>query len=250
MKKILTLLLLLNTPFFIYSEEDTDAETIRTQATQKTKYFDSQDGSDDTDSLIFKEPRYEAEDYSSLLQFKAGFFQPQGTSIENDRYTFDYSASSLKTYLFEGAWDITIFELLGHWGLKTDVGYTFIKSFTKDTFVPLYLNIIPVGASLTYGLQFWKRQWIIPFEEGGVRYYFYAQVGKTDASYTSGGTLHPHWAGGLRLSINNILSTLTSFKLETPYFLEAQYREVMPAFENGGVNFSQKTYFAGFSIGI
>ena len=52
------------------------------------------------------------------------------------------------------------------------------------------------------------------------------------------------------LSINNILSTLTSSKLETPYFLEAQYREVMPALGEGRVDFSQKTYFAGFSIGI
>src|SRR3989338_4338187 len=249
MKKLFILILLLNTPLFIYAEEqDSEAATISTQAPQ-TRYFDSRNELDNTDSLVFKEPSFE-EDYSSLLQFKAGFFQPQGTSIENDRYTFNYSASSLKNFLFEGAWDMTLFELLGHWGLKTDVGYTFIKSFTKDTFVPLYLNVIPVGASLTYGLQFWKRQWIIPFVEGGIHYYFYAQVGKTDASYTSGGTLHPHWAGGLRLSINNILSTLTSSKLQTPYFLEAQYREVMPALGEGGVNFSQKTYFAGFSIGI
>lgn len=257
MKKILILSLIFLIPSFIYSEYEKKEEgTLRTKAPER-EYFDSKEESHEEDSIVLKEPLFEQEDYTSLLQFKLGLFNPQGgIKIENQRYQYDYPTHALKTLLFEGGWDMTLFKLLGHWGLKTQAGYAFIQAHADepDTLHREhqfnYLNIIPVGASLTYGLQLWKKQWIIPYIEGGASYYFYFQLGKTDAAYTNGGVLHPHWVGGVRVAINNILSTLLSTKLETPYFLEAEYRETLPALGGAKVQFSQKTYFAGVSLGI
>ena len=254
--KILITLIILTLPSLIYSEYIEEPETtLRTQA-PKTQYFDSKEESHEEDSIVLKEPLFEQEDYSSLLQFKLGLFNPQGITIENERYQYYYSTNALKTFLFEGGWDMTLFKLLGHWGLKTQAGYAFIRAHADEPAIIHqehqfnYLNIIPAGASLTYGLQLWKRQWIIPYVEGGAHYYFYFQLGKTDAAYTNGGVLHPHWVGGIRVAINNILSTLFSTKLETPYFLEAEYRETLPPLNSSKISFSQKTYFAGISLGI
>ncbi len=249
MKKLVGIILSLFFTFtFTYAQYNEGSENTLQTTAPKTQYFDSKEKSYEEETIVFKNPSFDEEDYSSLLQFKLGFFNPQGIKIENERYQYTYSSDALKTLLFEGGWDVTLFKLLGHWGLKTQLGYTFIKVHAVEH--NTILNIIPLGASLTYGLQFWERQWVIPFVEGGASYYFYAQVGKTDASAINGGVLHPHWAAGLRVSVNNILSTLLSTKLEIPYFLEAQYREVMPVRDEGEISFSQKTYFAGISLGI
>ncbi|MBI2607991.1 MAG: hypothetical protein HYW47_00115 [Deltaproteobacteria bacterium] len=244
MKKIVVIFLLLHISFFAWSA------TLTTQA-PPTFYFDSGKDPEEVDSLAFKEALFEDDSSSTLLQFKLGFFQPQKISIKNEKYQYDYSAKALKTSLLEGAWDSTLFKLLGRWGLKTHVGYAFIKTHAYNEPNALhYLNIIPVGASLTYGLQYFKNQWIVPFFEAGMQYFFYVQLGKTDASYTSGGSLHPHWTGGLRIDVNNILSTLFSTKLETSYFIETQYREVRQPLNKEKIDFSQKNYFVGLSLGI
>jgi hypothetical protein len=182
--------------------------------------------------------------------------QTEGATVHFGKYTLKQLSGDTpgvtyqSVYSTSTAFIITVdyehqfFKNFGKLGLKTGVGFFTAKGFGRfahtqtqnlpaDTQYTLYA--IPLSLGPVYHLQFWERQILVPYAEGGGDYFSLIEYrdDKTaiGESLKFGGAAAAHWAAGVQIQLD-FLDRHGVWNLDHSYginhiYLTADFRQIV-----------------------
>lgn len=189
--------------------------------------------------------------YSQLFTIEAGPFRPTAVSVSNSNAQYDYTGSSLNSYLVEPGWSLKLFHLLGAVSLQESLALSMFKANLPNQADSISLFALGVDTRLRHSWEWFPVRAIIPFVEGGYQYTFYSQSGPSDFESAQGAVGNFVAGGGVDLWVNAMLGHSVdevNRYSAIPVFVTAKINYVAPSASS--VNLGSTSFLAGLSIGI
>lgn len=175
-------------------------------------------------------------DQTKSSSFRFGFLSPSHLENKDSGLVFDdFYQSSVPSGLIDYEWQF--FRGFGKLGLKLGTGIGVaqgngqFKSGNNGSLEPVEkftFLIIPNSVGLAYHADFFNRQWIVPYAEGGGTAFVFSEMRNDGKSPKFGGAPGAYFALGGAFNISS-LDTIGMLELDREYginslFLTAEYR--------------------------
>lgn len=194
---------------------------------------------------------------SQSASFRITQIQPPTITSETSDVTYDsmYGNSNLVGVTFDYEWQP--FRGFGSLGLQLGSGFwtttgagSFKRDPTEKSQESYNLFIIPLSAFLNYRFEFFRRQWVVPFINGGGTFYGMAEIRDDGAQTNFGGAAAVGGGGGLMFSISR-LDSASAFTLSEEYGIADMWL-VLEARAMQGLNedtdFTSQVISAGIAV--
>ncbi len=190
--------------------------------------------------------------------FHIGSYNP--TNLQGDTPGITYAnvyGGSVPIFQFDYEWDF--FRTFGKLGLKSGIGFftaqgdgRFVQNPNIQSDEELMLVVLPLSAAGIYHAEFWDRQFIVPYVEGGADYFGIFEIASEATSISKGkfgGSPTLHYAAGLQFQID-FLDREGLFNMTKDYginhlYLTAGIRQFIGI---GLYDFSATMFEGGFSF--
>lgn len=189
--------------------------------------------------------------YNQFFSIQAGPYRPAALSLSNSNGTFEYTGTSLNSYLVEPGWGIELFHFAGAFYFEENLAISMFKAGLPDNSGSLSLYMLGADTRLKHALEWFPVRAIVPFWEVGYQYTFYSQSGPSDFESAQGSVGNFVAGAGVDLWINALFSrtrdTVKGYD-SMPLFLSAKVNRVFD--RRSSVDLGDISYMAGLSLGI
>lgn len=146
---------------------------------------------------------------TKAASFRLGTFEPTQLANKDADIYFDevYDPALAPILLVDYEWQI-LKSPLGKFGVKVGsglfiaTGHGRLKTTGEEALEGFTFVAFPNNASGIYRAQFWDKQPIVPFAEGGITAFTFAEIRDDSKGPKFGGSLAAHFSGGLAFSLN------------------------------------------------
>lgn len=215
--------------------------------------------SDNYVSQNSKYKRNESKHSGHTYSFRGGALGSPDLVNEKSNFSFEdiYGDGQKAIIFFDFAWNA--FKKFGHLNLKLGTGIYWGSGAGKFTNPSLNPNttppedftflLMPNFFSLQYKLQFSRKPWLVPYIEGGIGYFTFAEL-RDDGERKYGGALASAITGGIQLSLN-WLEPYSAANLDRDYGVNntwfiIEYKSIIGL--NKNYDFSSSVINGGFAI--
>lgn len=175
-------------------------------------------------------------DQSRAMSFRGGLFHPDRLENPQDAgqpgATFDdnYEASNAPAILMTYEWQFWP-SAIGKWAFQVGSGFFVAQGHghfvggvnagltPRETFTFL---MIPLNVGMAYRMQFWHRQMVVPYAEGGGSVLSFAELRDDNHGPKAGGTLGAYFAAGGALNLT-YFDPMSRIQLDREYGINAVY---------------------------
>ena len=189
--------------------------------------------------------------YGQIFSLQAGRFHPTAIFISNSGARYDYSNSTLDSYLVEPGISMKLFHLLGAVYIEENLALSSFNGNLSSNAGSLSLYTMGLDTRIKHAWEWFPVHAIVPFIEGGYQYTFYSQNGPTDFESAQGSVGNFVAGAGFDIWLNEMLTRsqdhVNKYNV-LPLFLSLRASRV---FSNGSnVDLGSTSLLAGLGIGI